>query len=158
MADEGKPVLGVCNGFQILVEAGLLPGALLRNLSLRFVCQWVSVRVESRRTPFTALAREGQVLRMPIAHGEGRYYASDEQLRDLERSHRVVFRYSDGSGRVVDEANPTGTLGNIAGISNGQGNVVGLMPHPERCCDPALSPWGSTDGRLIFESLLGGDR
>jgi phosphoribosylformylglycinamidine synthase I len=154
MADSGKPVLGICNGFQILVEAGLLPGALLRNASLRFVCRWLNVRVESRETPFTRLAQEGQVLRMPIAHGEGRYYLPDDELRSLEAGRRVVFRYSDEDGAVVDEANPTGTSRNIAGISNEEGNVVGLMPHPERGSDPVLSPWGSQDGRLIFASLL----
>jgi phosphoribosylformylglycinamidine synthase subunit PurQ / glutaminase len=158
MADEGKPVLGVCNGFQILVEAGLLPGALLRNSSLKFVCEWVSIRVESRATPFTGLARKGQVLRMPIAHGEGRYYAPDEQMGELERGHRVIFRYSDDRGRTLGEANPTGTLQNIAGISNERGNVVGMMPHPERGCDPVLSPSHSTDGLLIFESMLEANR
>jgi phosphoribosylformylglycinamidine synthase subunit PurQ / glutaminase len=156
LAERGTPILGVCNGFQILVEAGLLPGALLRNISLKFVCGWVNVRVESSRTPFTTLAQEGQVLRLPIAHGEGRYFVSDGQLKALEKSHRVVFRYSDASGRVLDEANPTGTLRNIAGISNEEGNVVGLMPHPERGCDPLLSPSHSADGRLIFASLLEG--
>jgi phosphoribosylformylglycinamidine synthase len=158
MADSGTPVLGVCNGFQILVEAGLLPGALLRNSSLKFVCQWVNVRVESRRTSFTGLAQEGQVMRLPIAHGEGRYYAPDDLMRTLERSRRIVFRYSDENGRVTERANPTGTSGNIAGISNEQGNVVGLMPHPERGCDPLLSPHRSADGRLIFASLLEGAR
>lgn len=158
MADEGKPVLGVCNGFQILVEAGLLPGALLRNSSLKFVCEWVNIKVESRDTPFTGLARKGQVLRMPIAHGEGRYYAPDEQMGELERGHRVIFRYSDDRGRTLGEANPTGTLQNIAGISNERGNVVGMMPHPERGCDPILSPSHSTDGLLIFESMLEANR
>jgi phosphoribosylformylglycinamidine synthase subunit PurQ / glutaminase len=158
MADEGKPVLGVCNGFQILVEAGLLPGALLRNSSLKFVCEWVNVRVESRDTPFTGLARRGQVLRMPIAHGEGRYYAPDEQMAELERGHRVIFSYSDQRGRTTEEANPTGTLRNIAGISNERGNVVGMMPHPERGCDPILSPSHSADGLLIFESMLEANR
>jgi len=158
MAEEGKPVLGVCNGFQILVEAGLLPGALLRNSSLKFVCEWVNIKVESRDTPFTGLARKGQVLRMPIAHGEGRYYAPDEQMGELERGHRVIFRYSDDRGRTLGEANPTGTLQNIAGISNERGNVVGMMPHPERGCDPVLSPSHSTDGLLIFESMLEANR
>ena len=158
MAEEGKPVLGVCNGFQILVEAGLLPGALLRNSSLKFVCEWVNIKVESRDTPFTGLARKGQVLRMPIAHGEGRYYAPDEQMGELERGHRVIFRYSDDRGRTLGEANPTGTLQNIAGISNERGNVVGMMPHPERGCDPILSPSHSTDGLLIFESMLEANR
>lgn len=154
MAERGTPILGICNGFQILVEAGLLPGALLRNASLKFVCEWVSIRVESRETPFTSLAREGQVLRMPIAHGEGRYYAPDDQMSELERSHRVVFRYSDEKGRAVASANPTGTLRNIAGISNERGNVVGMMPHPERGCDPLLSPSHTVDGQLIFRSML----
>jgi phosphoribosylformylglycinamidine synthase subunit PurQ / glutaminase len=158
MADDGTPILGVCNGFQILVEAGLLPGALLRNSSLKFVCEWVNIRVESRDTAFTGLAREGQVLRMPIAHGEGRYYAPDDQMSELEKSHRVVFRYSDEKGRAVEEANPTGTSRNIAGISNERGNVVGMMPHPERGCDPILSPSHSVDGLLVFESMLEANR
>ena len=156
MADEGVPVLGICNGFQILVEAGLLPGALLRNSGLKFVCSWTSVRVENADTPFTRMAREGQVLRMPIAHGEGRYYATKEEVRKLRRGRQIVFRYSDASGRVTDDSNPTGTTYGIAGISNERGNVVGLMPHPERACDPLLSPYSSDDGALIFRSLLGG--
>jgi phosphoribosylformylglycinamidine synthase len=154
MAERGAPILGVCNGFQILVEAGLLPGALLRNSSLKFVCDWVNVRVDSPRTPFTTLAQEGQVLKMPIAHGEGRYYASDDEMRALERSNSIVFRYSDEHGKALRGSNPTGTSRNVAGISNERGNVVGLMPHPERACDPLLSPSGSVDGRLIFASLL----
>jgi phosphoribosylformylglycinamidine synthase I len=156
MAERGTPILGVCNGFQILVEAGLLPGALLRNSSLKFVCDWVNVRVDSPRTPFTLLTQKGQVLKMPIAHGEGRYYAADDEMRALERSHRIVFRYSDEHGKALVESNPTGTSRNVAGISNEEGNVVGLMPHPERACDPLLSPSGSVDGRLIFASLLEG--
>jgi len=156
MARRGRPVLGICNGFQILVEAGLLPGALLRNSGLNFVCAWTNVRVENAETSFTRATTEGQVLRMPIAHGEGRYYASDEEIRSLERHHRVVFRYTDAMGRVTDESNPTGTTAGIAGISNEEGNVVGLMPHPERASDPLLSPYRSADGRLVFLSMLGG--
>jgi phosphoribosylformylglycinamidine synthase len=156
MAGQGIPVLGICNGFQILVEAGLLPGALLRNSGLKFVCAWTGVKVENADTPFTRMAREGQVLRMPIAHGEGRYYAPQEEVRRLKREHRIVFRYSDEKGRVTEESNPTGTTYGIAGISNEEGNVVGLMPHPERACDRLLSPYSSDDGMVIFRSLLGG--
>lgn len=156
MAETGLPVLGVCNGFQILVEAGILPGALLRNSGLKFVCKWTFVTVENPGTPFTRSTGKGQVLRMPIAHGEGRYYASDEDLRVLEREHRIIFRYSDENGNAVESANPTGTSANIAGISNRKGNVVGLMPHPERAADAILSPYCSTDGRLVFTSLVGG--
>lgn len=158
MADSGKPVLGICNGFQILIEAGILPGALIRNESLRFVCRWVNIRVESTGTAFTRSTAEGQVLKLPIAHGEGRYYAGPEEVRSLERDGRIVFRYSDAAGEVVRGSNPTGTTGNIAGISNDEGNVVGMMPHPERGCDPLLSPTRSRDGLLIFASLLEASR
>jgi len=154
MAEEGKPVLGICNGFQILVEAGLLPGSLLRNTTLRFVCRWITVRVENATTPFTRLTKKGQRLRMPIAHNEGRFFASERDVRSLEGEGRVVFRYVDDNGRENEEGNPNGSLDNIAGISNEAGNVVAMMPHPERASDKILSPFRSNDGRLIFTSLL----
>jgi phosphoribosylformylglycinamidine synthase subunit PurQ / glutaminase len=150
-ARKGGPVLGICNGFQILLEAGLLPGAMLRNRDLKFHCEHVHVRVEQTNTPFTALASPGQVLRIPIAHGEGSYYAEPDVLDQLERSGRVVFRYCDPDGRPTEAANPNGSLGNIAGICNDARNVVGLMPHPERACEAAL---GSADGLLLFESVV----
>jgi phosphoribosylformylglycinamidine synthase subunit PurQ / glutaminase len=150
-ARSGGPVLGICNGFQILLEAGLLPGAMLRNRDLKFHCEHVHVRVEQTGTPFTALASPGQVLRLPIAHGEGNYYAEPDVLDELERSGRVVFRYCDPDGRPTEAANPNGSLGNIAGICNDARNVVGLMPHPERACEAAL---GSADGLLLFESVV----
>jgi len=156
LSDRGIPILGICNGFQILVESGLLPGALLRNSGLKFVCDWTSVRVENENTPFTGRMRRGQILRMPIAHGEGRYFAPEDEIKRMESDGRIVFRYTDSAGRVTRESNPTGTSHGIAGISNEDGNVVGLMPHPERACDPAIGPFASDDGRLVFESLLGG--
>ena len=150
-ADAGGPVLGICNGFQVLLEAGLLPGAMLRNDSLHFRCEFVSVRVEEVDTPFTAACHAGQVLRMPIAHGEGNYYAEPDVIRALEDERRVIFRYCDAQGHVTDAANPNGAVNNIAGICNEARNVVGLMPHPERACEPTL---GSADGLVLFESVL----
>jgi len=141
-AGRGVPVLGICNGFQVLAEAGLLPGALLRNEGLRFVHRWVALRLEGRGTPFTAALPEGIVLRMPVAHGEGRYYDEPARLDELEREGRVVFRYID---------NPNGSLRDIAGVRNEAGNVLGLMPHPERADEPLL---GSADGLLLFRSLV----
>ena len=150
-ARAGGPVLGICNGFQILCEAGLLPGAMLRNRDLKFHCEHVSIRVEQTDTPFTARASQGQVLRIPIAHGEGNYYAEPAVISELESSHRVIFRYCNTRGEVTDEANPNGALNGIAGICSPGRNVVGLMPHPERACEPAL---GSADGLVLFESVL----
>jgi phosphoribosylformylglycinamidine synthase len=150
-ARGGGRLLGICNGFQILLELGLLPGAMLRNKNLKFLCQHVHIRVENARTDFTRAARKGQVLRIPIAHFDGNYYAPPRVLRDLEANGQVVFRYCDADGNVTPEANVNGSLRNIAGIRNEAGNVLGLMPHPERASEPLL---GSEDGRAIFESLL----
>ena len=150
-ADRGAPVIGICNGFQIACEAGLLPGALLRNESLRFVCNEVHLRVENDRTLFTDLYEAGQVLRIPIAHGEGRYTDSEQALDELENEGRVVFRYVTPDGVTTPAANPNGSARNIAGIVNARGNVLGMMPHPERAVDELL---GSTDGLPLFESVL----
>ena len=150
-ARQGGPVLGICNGFQILLEAGLLPGAMLRNRDLKFHCEHVRVRVEQVDTPFTVRANRSQVLELPIAHGEGNYYADPEVVRDLESSGRIVFRYCDANGEVSDASNPNGSLNNIAGICNERRNVVGLMPHPERACERVL---GSADGLVLFESVI----
>jgi phosphoribosylformylglycinamidine synthase len=150
-AESGGPVLGVCNGFQILLEAGLLPGAMLRNRRLKFLCQHVHVRVEQTDTPFTAACQRGQVLSMPIAHGEGNYYASPDVLARLESNRQIVFRYTDAAGNVTDESNPNGSAAAIAGLCNEARNVVGLMPHPERACEAVL---GSVDGLAVFQSVL----
>jgi phosphoribosylformylglycinamidine synthase I len=150
-AQRGGLVLGICNGFQILCEAGLLPGALMRNDHLQFRCQWTHLRVENPGTSFTSECATGQVLRIPISHGEGNYYADEETLASLKAKGQVVFRYCTPEGEVTPEANPNGSMDNIGGIINGQGNVLGMMPHPERCCEESL---GGTDGRLIFESVM----
>ncbi len=150
-AREGGLVLGICNGFQVLCEAGLLPGALGRNASLRFACKETPLRVERTDTPFTAALHEGKVLRVPVAHGEGRYYAGEETLDRLEANGQVVLRYCTADGEVTPAANPNGSARNIAGVVNAAGNVLGLMPHPERCAEALI---GSGDGALIFESML----
>jgi phosphoribosylformylglycinamidine synthase subunit PurQ / glutaminase len=148
---RGGPVLGICNGFQILCEAHLLPGALLRNASLRFASQWVNLRVENAETLFTNAYEKGQVVRVPVAHGDGRYTADEEMVKLLEERGQVVFRYVDRHGNALPAANPNGSVNDIAGIVNDRGNVLGLMPHPEDAVDPLL---GSTDGLGLFESIL----
>ncbi len=150
-AREGGPVMGSCNGFQILCEAGLLPGALLQNDSLQYRCRWVHMRTESTETPFTHMLGKGRVLKIPISHGEGRYFADRETLGRLRANDQIIFRYSTEDGAITDEANPNGALENIAGICNEGRNVLGLMPHPERASEALL---GSEDGRLLFESVL----
>ena len=150
-ARRGGPVLGICNGFQVLLEAGLLPGAMLRNRGLKFRCEHVHVRAEQTDTPFTALCRPGQVLKLPIAHGEGNYFAEPDVIARLEANRQVVFRYTTSTGEVTDEANPNGSAAAIAGLCNESRNVVGLMPHPERACEPLL---GSGDGLIVLESVV----
>ena len=150
-ARRGGLVLGICNGFQVLLEMGLLPGAMLRNKNLKFLCQHVHLRVENVRTPFTAAARKGQVLRIPIAHFDGNYYAPPRTFKDVEKRGQVVFRYCDAKGVLTEEANVNGSQGSVAGLANREGNVLGMMPHPERASEALL---GSTDGRVIFASLV----
>ena len=150
-AERGGPVLGICNGFQVLLEAGLLPGAMLRNSGLKFRCEHVHLRVEQTDTPFTSACRVGQILRLPIAHGEGNYFAEPSVVESLEKNRQVIFRYTSAAGEVLDSANPNGSVNAIAGLCNAARNVVGLMPHPERACEPIL---GSADGLAIFESVV----
>jgi phosphoribosylformylglycinamidine synthase subunit PurQ / glutaminase len=150
-AARGGPVLGICNGFQVLLEAGLLPGAMLRNRDLKFHCEHVHIRVEQTDTPFTLACSRGKVLRIPIAHGEGNYFAEPDVISRLEANRQIVFRYTDSDGNVTDAANPNGSMAAIAGLCNEARNIVGLMPHPERACESAL---GSSDGLVIFESAV----
>ena len=150
-ANAGGIVIGICNGFQILCEAGLLPGVLLRNAQLTFVCKFVHVRVENAATRFTSACTTGEMLEIPIAHGEGNYFADDATLDQLERKNQILFRYAERDGSMTKDANPNGSIKNIAGIMNEGGNVMGLMPHPERASDPLL---GHTDGQKIFLSVI----
>ena len=152
MLKDGRPILGICNGFQILIEAEFLPGALLQNESLKFVCKWVNMNVINNRTAFTHGMEKNDVLAMPIAHGEGRYYS--DNLKELEENDQIVFKYSTEDGSYSSEANPNGSLSNIAGICNIEQNCVGLMPHPERASESILSPKQTTHGKIFFESMI----
>jgi phosphoribosylformylglycinamidine synthase subunit PurQ / glutaminase len=151
-ADVGGLVLGICNGFQILCESGLLPGALTRNTGLKYICKPVDVRVESVDTPFTNACRAGEVLTIPIGHMDGNYFCDDSTLAELQRNNRIVFRYAEPDGKISEAANPNGSLDNIAGICSPGRNVLGMMPHPERASEPEL---GSTEGFKVFASLVG---
>ena len=152
-AKKGRPVIGICNGFQVLCEAQLLPGVLRQNDHLQYRCQWTYLKTENNATPFTSKCDKGQVLKIPISHYEGRYYADDSVIKELEDTGRVAFRYGTPSGGITVESNPNGALNNIAGIVNKQGNVLGMMPHPERSCEDIL---GSSDGNIIWESIIAG--
>ena len=150
---KGKPIIGICNGFQILVESGLLPGALLTNSNLKFICKWVDLKVETNNL-FTNSFQSNSIIRMPIAHNEGRYYVSEEKLQELERNNQIVLRYSDSEGNTSIDNNPNGSISNIAAVSNSDGNVLGMMPHPERASDSLLSPYYSDDAIGIFRSMI----
>ena len=152
MLKDGRPILGICNGFQILTESQFLPGALLRNDSLKFVCKWVQLRLENNKTAFTGKMAENSILNVPVAHGEGRYFT--DNLKELEENDQIVFRYSDSKGNLTDKANPNGSLENIAGVCNLEQNCVGLMPHPERASEVILSPFNTDHGTLFFKSML----
>ncbi len=150
-AGNGGTVVGICNGFQILTEVGLLPGVLLRNASLQFVCKYVRVRVENAETRFTSKCQRGEILEIPVAHGDGNYFVENDELKRLEDNGQIVFRYCDEWGKISEAANPNGAIANIAGVMSEGGNILGMMPHPERASDPAL---GHTDGRKIFDSVV----
>lgn len=149
-ADKGGYVMGICNGFQVLTETGLLPGALLRNKNLSFICKDVHLKIINKESPFTSGIKDKEVLRIPIAHGEGNYFAEQKVIDELENENRIIFKYSDEEGNITTEVNPNGSINNIAGIVNKKGNVLGMMPHPERYSDAIL---GNDDGLLVFKSL-----
>jgi phosphoribosylformylglycinamidine synthase I len=152
MLKDGRPVIGICNGFQILTEAQFLPGALLQNESLKFVCKWINIKVENNQTAFTNKMKTGDVLDIPVAHGEGRYFT--DNLKELKENNQIVFRYSSRNGEYGDNANPNGSMDNIAGVCNLDQNCIGLMPHPERASEPILSPFKTSHGKLFFESMI----
>tara|TARA_Y100001970_G_scaffold294362_1_gene451549 strand:- start:29653 stop:30357 length:705 start_codon:yes stop_codon:yes gene_type:complete len=149
--DSGKIVFGICNGFQILCEAGLLPGVLRRNDHLQFRCDWTNLKTEKSNSIFSSRIKEDKIIKIPISHGEGNFYADEITLKNIEANGQVAFRYCDSDGKVTSQGNPNGSLNNIAGVTNAKGNVLGMMPHPERCCDPLL---GGIDGELIFGSIV----
>jgi phosphoribosylformylglycinamidine synthase I len=148
---KGGLVLGICNGFQVLLELGLLPGAMLRNINLKFLCQHVHIRIEDEKTPFTHTGKKGQILKIPIAHFDGNYYDSEKNIETLKKNNQIVFRYTEADGRITENANVNGSTESIAGIRNREGNVLGMMPHPERASEAIL---GSEDGRTVFESII----
>ncbi|MEE6246325.1 MAG: phosphoribosylformylglycinamidine synthase I [Thermoproteota archaeon] len=153
-ANTGKPVLGICNGFQVLVESELLPGALLPNSSTKFTCKWVNLKVENNSTIFTSIFEKNSVIKMPVAHHEGRFFGDQSLLNDMNNNHQIVFRYTDSDGNITDNSNPNGSVENIAGVCNRAGNVMGLMPHPERASEQILSPFNSDHGLQLFSSML----
>ena len=154
-AENGGKVLGICNGFQILVESGLLPGALIQNHTRKFICKNVYVRIESTDTPFTQQCGDKPIIQVPIAHHQGSYYIDPLSLNDIEERGQVLFRYCDAKGNITESSNPNGSVGSVAGLCNEQKNVMGMMPHPERCADPL---WSNTDGQSIFQSLISQSR
>ena len=152
MLKDGKPIIGICNGFQILTEVQFLPGALLKNDSLKFICKWVNINVENNKTAFTNNMNIDDVLSIPIAHGEGRYFT--DNLKELEENDQIVFKYTNEKGDITEDDNPNGSMANIAGVCNLEQNCLGLMPHPERAAEAILSPKGTTHGKLFFDSMI----